>query len=208
MTIVSDLLAAITPKLIQDLHQADQEEAARVKSARCPLCGGTLHVANYPRKPRGVGADEPKMHQRQSFCCSKCRKRNTPKSVRFLGRKVYSAVNLVVAELLRKGGVSSAKTCGFIGMCFDTLRRWSRWWGEPVQSSRWWKCNRALVVPPIEGKNLIGGLFSRLFAHVNCIEIALHKLLTFISHLTVPAEYRSLSAGQGNNPQKMRAVFS
>lgn len=69
-------------------------------------CGGALHRANYPRKVRGLppgasagdGAGGPGPELRLSFCCARegCRKRHTPASLRFLGRRVYAGVVLVL----------------------------------------------------------------------------------------------------------------
>ena len=41
------------PKLHTLLTEADEERAARVRAAGC-ACGGVLHSARYPRKPRGI----------------------------------------------------------------------------------------------------------------------------------------------------------
>lgn len=38
-----------------------------------------------------------------SLCCARCRKRRTPPSVRFLGRRVYLAAVVVLACVLRQG---------------------------------------------------------------------------------------------------------
>ena len=72
------------------LLSVDQDLAERTRQQPCP-CGGRLHRANYPRKPRGCDQDLPQDYDsRFSFCCDRdgCRKRITPPSVRFLGRKV------------------------------------------------------------------------------------------------------------------------
>jgi hypothetical protein len=65
-----------------------------------------LHSARYPRKPRGIrylldGAYE----SRFSFCCATegCRHRTTPPSVRFLGRKVYLGVIVILMTALAHG---------------------------------------------------------------------------------------------------------
>ena len=75
------------------LEAVDASIARRVADARCPVCGGALHVSNYGRKPRGgliAQAGEASV-LRFSLCCEKegCRKRATPPSLRFLGRRVY-----------------------------------------------------------------------------------------------------------------------
>ena len=86
------------PEILRDarlylaLLQLDRVIAAEVEQAGC-CCGGALHSARYPRKPRGVTAEllPPDYHRRLSFCCARdgCRRRTTPPSVRFLGRRVY-----------------------------------------------------------------------------------------------------------------------
>jgi hypothetical protein len=73
------------------LFSIDRDLAATTCQAACS-CGGRLHRADYPRKPRGGPNGLPREYMyRLSFCCSRdgCRKRATPPSVRFLGRKVY-----------------------------------------------------------------------------------------------------------------------
>ena len=73
------------------LLAVDEDLAAETRKKGCP-CGGRLHCANYPRKPKGTPAQLPEPQRlRLSFCCDRdgCRKRVTPPSVRFLGRKVY-----------------------------------------------------------------------------------------------------------------------
>jgi hypothetical protein len=68
-------------------------------------CGGRLHCANYPRKPRGTHVQLPEQERlRLSFCCDRdgCRKRLTPPSVRFLGQKVYlSAIIILISYAAR-----------------------------------------------------------------------------------------------------------
>ncbi len=77
------------------LLAVDEDLAEETRKQGCS-CGGRLHCANYPRKPRGAGLKLTEFQRlRVSFCCDRdgCRKRATPRSVRFLGRKVYLAAN-------------------------------------------------------------------------------------------------------------------
>ncbi|MFH1269216.1 MAG: hypothetical protein ABIK89_26095 [Planctomycetota bacterium] len=69
-----------------------------------PRCSGPLHQANYPRKPRGEESDARPVW-RLSFCCGVegCRKRTTPRSLRFFGRKVYLGLTFVIAGILGQG---------------------------------------------------------------------------------------------------------
>ena len=49
----------------------DRDLAAEARTAGCAFCGGVLHSARYPRKPRG-GPDDlgPDYATRLSFCCA------------------------------------------------------------------------------------------------------------------------------------------
>ncbi len=94
------------------LPTVDEDLAEEARKQGCP-CGGRLHSANYQRKPRGTPYQLPEPQRlRLSFCCDcdGCRKRATPPSVRFLGRKVYLAaiVILVSGRGRRHGGSVSS----------------------------------------------------------------------------------------------------
>ena len=74
-------------RLWRFLTRVDEKEAARCRRDGRPHCGGRLHSAHYPRKPHGLSADLRAEVRRFSFCCSVCRRRVTPSSVRFFGRR-------------------------------------------------------------------------------------------------------------------------
>ena len=79
---------------------ADLADAAR--AGRCRHCDGALHSAKFKRKPRGRGCKlGPEHDQRFSFCCAVdgCRGRETPASLRFLGRRVYVAAIVVLIAM-------------------------------------------------------------------------------------------------------------
>ena len=82
------------------LTQIDTDLAAQARAQGCS-CGGTLHRANYPRKIRGISVEAV----RDSFRCAEegCRRRTTPESVRFLGRRVYAGFRVVLLTALRHG---------------------------------------------------------------------------------------------------------
>jgi hypothetical protein len=99
-----DLLADAT--FHQPLLACDGDLAVMARAGRCGLCGGTLHSACYPRKPRGRPCRlGPERDRRFNFCCAidGCRSRATPPSLRFLGRKVYLAAIVVLVTTLRHG---------------------------------------------------------------------------------------------------------
>jgi hypothetical protein len=89
------------------LFRIDEDLAAQTRAAGCVFCGGKLHSARYPRKPRGVvcGLGGEAYERRLSFCCARdrCRRRSTPPSVRFLGRRVYLSAVVVLVTALAAG---------------------------------------------------------------------------------------------------------
>ncbi len=123
-------------KFFAGLLEMDRSIAAQVQALRCPHCGGPLHVADYPRKPRGVPAGLANWWARRfSFCCGVegCRKRVTPPSVRFFGRRVFSAVWIVFVGLLAFAEASSARSRWSVPrrrleVARRTWCRWLDWW--------------------------------------------------------------------------------
>lgn len=121
------------------LVQVDVEVTRRIAAAGCPRCEGPLHRSDYDRKPRGaqIAPAGESFVRRFSLCCGRegCRKRATPPSVRFLGRRVYlGAVVLVasmVAQALRAAGEIRRQT----GVPARTTRRWLGWWQGPFSST-------------------------------------------------------------------------
>lgn len=114
------------------LERADAEIAAVVGGDGCGRCGGRLHRGDYPRKPRGalIAAAGEAFVVRLSFCCGRegCRRRTTPPSLRFLGRRVYlEAVVLVASVIAVMRGIGCA-TGREVGVPARTLARWLAWW--------------------------------------------------------------------------------
>lgn len=119
----------------------------------CPLCGGPLHIANYQRKPRGIPDGVAEVFAtRCSACCGHCRKRLTPCSVRFLGRRVYAGAIVLLATM----------TALVSGAARRTLKRWSTWWTQVLPETRLWLSLRARFVPAIPASALPAGLLQRL----------------------------------------------
>ena len=105
---------------------ADLTEEARLKG--CLLCGGKLHRSDYDRKPRGG----PQWEVRFSFCCAQegCRRRHTPPSVRFMGRRVYAGLVVVLVSAMIHGLKPERVRClrEALGIDRRTLERWRQWW--------------------------------------------------------------------------------
>jgi hypothetical protein len=98
------------PELLQSanlfhvLHPLDIDLADQQQKAGCPYCGGTLHSSNYQCKPL-VGPDlSASPGKRFSLCCSeKTRRRRTlPKTTRFMDRRVYFKVVILIVTALNQ----------------------------------------------------------------------------------------------------------
>jgi hypothetical protein len=153
-------------KFYRFLFDIDQDIARQVQAVGCP-CGGVLHSACYPRKPRGLRAKLDESYTtRLSFCCARadCRRRTTPPSVRFLGRKVYLGVIVVLISALEHGlsGKRRQWLIDTLEVHAPTLWRWQCWWREVFAQGPWWQLERAQFVPPLAASQLPGGLLDRL----------------------------------------------
>ena len=133
------------------LLSVDQDLAEQTRQEGC-ACGGRLHRADYPRKPRGCPDTLPDEYLRRfSFCCDRdgCRSRATPPSVRFLGRKVYLGAIVVLIAAMRQGPTPRRvrELSKLIGVDRSTIARWQVFWQEHFPQTTFWKCARARLVP-------------------------------------------------------------
>lgn len=171
------------PQLFVILFRIDSElaEVARTQGCRC---GGTLHVADYPRKPRAP-TDLGREHQRRySFCCAACRRRTTPPSVRFLGRRIFAFPVVVVVTALLEGrsGRQLTTLLDELGVDRRTLERWRSWWRDTFPETRFWKVARARFSTPI-GAPQPQALIERFAEGIS----GLVDLLRFLSPLSCAA---------------------
>jgi len=147
------------------LERIDLDLAEATRREGCG-CTGVLHRASYPRKPRGgprnLGAG---YDRRLSFCCARrdCRQRQTPASVRFLGRKVYLGAVVVLVSAMRHGAtpVRAARLRELVGVSPRTLARWRRWWREVFATSRFWQAAAGRFDTPVSGAELPLSLLER-----------------------------------------------
>ena len=173
-------------RFYQFLFRIDQDIAAEVQAGGCS-CGGVLHSACYPRKPRGIRcALDESCESRLSFCCAidGCRRRCTPPSVRFLGRKVYLGA-LVILVMAMEHGLSAKRRKQLIeqlDLYPQTLARWRRWWRKIFPASRCWQTQQGKFIPPVE----IGRLPDALLGRLHGIELRqrLCRLLLLLAPLT------------------------
>ena len=131
------------------LTTIDQELAEQTRLAGCQ-CGGSLHKADYPRSPFGL----PQLlrchyQSRLSYCCAICRKRTTPPSVRFFGRRWFPAPLVILISALQKG--ATEHRCNLIKKHFGVLispstwKRWRLWWRTAFPKSHFWLHAKGLV---------------------------------------------------------------
>lgn len=169
------------PAFFRFLSRIDAEFATEAKQARCPRCSGPLHVADFPRKPRGCPVSvREEYSSRLSFTCGWCDARKTPASVRFLGRRVYLAVMLMLHSPL--AGAASREVADLLAIPGRTVKRWQRWWEQDFQRTRFWQSVRERFVPPLLSEGLPQSLLER-FQGSTCHE-RMAQLLRFLSPLS------------------------
>ncbi|WP_325479306.1 hypothetical protein [Piscinibacter sp.] len=170
------------PKFSALLLRIDHELAEQTRSEGC-RCGGALHRADYPRKPRGCPRHlRPDHSSRLSFCCALCRKRSTSKSVRFLGRRVYLALAVVLVSARPAGPAPAASRLGqALGVARRTIARWRQWWREQFPLTPLWRTACARFMPPVTTQDLPGELLARFEGPAH---EALMRLLIWLSPLT------------------------
>lgn len=170
------------------LLSIDAEIAVRVRSGGCARCGGPLCVGHYERKPRGgriaeAGASDL-FSQRFSWCCGRegCRKRATPPSVRFLGRKVYlEGAILIACTIVPLIEQTAAAIREATGIAMRTIRRWQSWWWTVFAASALFAELRARA-PNIDPVALPGAMFES-FEGATPIE-RLERTTRFLAPLT------------------------
>lgn len=164
-------------RLHEMLLRLDQDLARAAQAARCGWCGGRLDRADYARKPRGAPAGLGAEHAlRLSFCCAAegCRRRASPPSVRFLGRRVYVGAAVVGITALAEGSsreeVRALRT--WLGLSARTLSRWRRWWREVFAESAFWRAARGRLDTPLSAAALPGALLRRFAGDVQARLVA------------------------------------
>ena len=164
----------------------DRDLSAAAQAAGCGPCGGALHAAPFGRKPRGGPAGLSQDYARRfSFCCSVdgCRKRMTPPSLRFLGRKVYLATVVTLISAMLHGTTPARLTHLAIvpGIDRRTLARWRVWWVSTFTDGPFALVSRATFMPPIDITSLPASLLDRF---AGGIAEQLTALLRFLGPVT------------------------
>ena len=176
------------------LFSIDRDLAEGTRKEACE-CGGRLHSANYPRKPRGGPDDLPDSYRvRLSFCCDRdgCRKRATPPSVRFLGAKVYLAAVVILVTAMRQGPTprGARELSRLFGADRRTIARWQLLWCEHFPRTAFWKAARGRLVPAVQIVALPRSLLDAFLRHANDGLQGWGRLLRFLSPITVPGGFQ------------------
>lgn len=120
---------------------------------------------------------------RLSFCCAVCRKRSTSLSVRFLGRRVYLALAVVLVSGSRTGSTPTSVRLGAeLGVARQTLQRWQAWWIEQFPLTPLWRATCARFMPPADVLGFPGTLLERF---AGSPANSLMRLLVFLSPVTL-----------------------
>ena len=133
-----------------NLERHDEAIAAWVAAQRCQVCRGPLHRGDFDRKPRGglFAVEGEEFVRRFSLCCGQegCRKRATPPSLRFLGRRVYLGAVVILASLVARAFEDARAIQPATGVPARTVRRWLGWWSGPFLSTEVFLAMRARLV--------------------------------------------------------------
>lgn len=180
--------APFTTRFWWFLLAIDQDLANAIRENGCS-CGGRLHSADYVRKPRGTPASLPELLRiRLSFCCDRdgCRKRTTPPSVRFLGRKVYLGAIVILVSAMRQGPSPRRvrELSARFGVDQRTIARWQVFWREHFPQSHFWKIEGARFKATVEFFTLPYSLMDAFLSrHPRCRGWTL--LLRFLAPITI-----------------------
>lgn len=170
------------------LLSVDLELAETARQSGCK-CGGRLHRANFPRRPRGCPDELPEAYRKRlSFCCDRdgCRERVTPPSVRFLGRKVYLGAIVILITAMRHGATPGRirELSELIGADRRTIDRWRAFWRQHFPLTPFWKAARGRIALLTEDLTLPGSLIN-MFLRAEFLETGWGNLLRFLSPITV-----------------------
>lgn len=169
------------------LTRVDEEFAAATRLQGCRVCEGPLHVANYPRKPRGCpAAVQEEYARRLSFTCGRCDLRATSPSVRFAGRRVYLAVVLMLVSPV--GSASAQVLRDELRIAAVTLKRWRTWWRETFPTMPFWQSMCERFMPPVPIGQLPQSLLERF--ETSAMTDRLTQALRFIAPLSIRATVR------------------
>ena len=172
------------------LLELDRRAEERVRAAGCPHCRGPLYAAHYARKARGVSEEAAEVGRydvRLSLCCGRegCRKRATPPSVRFDGRRIYAAIAVLMLSLSASERSELDGTAELVqpepAPSWPTRTRWRSWWRSGLLETAWFAALRGQFVRPVDAERSPASLLTMF---VGSIRDQCQSLLCALSPLT------------------------
>jgi hypothetical protein len=170
-------------KFFEQLRELDLRRAESVQAAACLHCeGGRLDRADYPRKPRGgsTAIAGESICRRISLCCAAvgCRRRSTPASLVFLGRRVYLGLAVLVESLRAVAGSLITPP-----PAARTVRRWLGWFQETLPATRYFRAERGRFFPPVAAEGMPTSLVERFAAPGRTLAEMAQAVLAFLAPL-------------------------
>ena len=108
-------------------------------------------------------------------------------SVRFLGRRVYLGLAVVLGSARHAGQIpAAARLSEALTVPIRTLERWRKWWREQFPLTLLWQAQCARFMPPVALLGLPGELLDR-FAGKS--EAPLLRLLVFLLPLSIRPQF-------------------
>jgi len=172
--------------LFYHLYTIDKNVAEQYRQMPCPFCGGPLHFANYLRKPRGEPDGVPEeCFIRFSLCCGTegCRHRVMPPSCRFMGRKVYwhVVILIILSDWQHKAATNIFNLSKLFDVSRNTVTRWIAFYQDIFPSSPQWQLIRGQVAASIKNNELPANLVNYFLSFKSCAKSALVSCLKFLS---------------------------
>ena len=104
-------------------------------------------------------------------------------SVRFLGRRVYLSLAVVLHSARLAGpSATAARLCASLAVPVRTLRRWQAWWTQRFPVTPLWQGACARFMPPVATDALPASLLTRF---TGTAAESMTRLLAFLTPLTV-----------------------
>ena len=181
----------------------DERAAERVRVSGCTHCGARLDVANYPRKVRGLSAEGETAGAyeiRFSLCCSRdgCRHRATPPSVRFLGRKVYVALAMLLVSTGRAADTGSPPAIAVTrdAPSWATRRRYRRWWAVEFFATPWFAEMAGRFAEPLDVVDAAASLLDHFMGSLRERAVGLLRLVSPLSTKSVAPDASRVAMGR------------
>jgi hypothetical protein len=164
---------------------ADKEIIEKARTMGCRWCGGRLYRGDFPRKARGdvIATLTAALDRRFSLCCGRegCRKRATPPSLRFLGRRVYAGAVVIIASAIAVHNALASEIKRKTGVPARTVHRWIHWWRGSFTKTSVFIAICARLLPPPPRSELPESILVRLRGSIPmCVE----KFLAMLAPIT------------------------